>query len=220
VDALPGHLQRLPPSLDSQQAEVTRRSQRERILEAMSELVAERGYRGTTIEHIVRRARVARATFYESFENREACLLAGFDEAAEETRRRVAEATDGVEEWPDQVRAGLIALIDYVVAEPALARTCLVESMTVGPAALVRYEEALQSFTHYFARGREFRDDGAELPETLEDTLVGGIVWMLHQRLLHREVEQIPALLPTMLEFSLAPYLGEERAAGLAVAPA
>lgn len=200
--------------------EIALRSQRERILEAMAELVAERGYRSTTIEHIVRRARVARATFYESFDNREACLLAGFDEAVEETRRRVEEAVSEVGEWPDRVRAGLVALIDYVLAEPALARTCLVESMTVGPAALARYEQALQSFTHYLAGGREVRDDGAELPDTLEDSLVGGIVWMLHQRLLHDQVEEIPALLPTMLEFSLAPYLGEERAAEFAAAPA
>lgn len=58
--------------------------------------------------------------------------------------------------------------------------------------------------------------DPGDLPETLEDSLVGGIVWMVHQRLLRGEARQVPHLLPTMLEFALAPYLGEDRAAAVA----
>jgi hypothetical protein len=46
--------------------------------------------------------------------------------------------------------------------------------------------------------------------------IVGGVVWMVRQRLLRGEVEQLPELLPTMLEFALAPYLGEARAAEIA----
>jgi AcrR family transcriptional regulator len=220
VDALPGYLQRLPPGHDPQLTALASRSQRERMLDAIAELVAKRGYRGTTIEHIVKRAGVARSTFYENFDNREACLLAAFDAAVEETRHRILAATAGEREWPEQVRRGLLALIDSVVAEPALARTCLVESMTAGPDALARYEAALQSFTPFFARGREFCEEGEALPETLEDSLVGGVVWMIHQRLLRGQIEEIAALLPTMLEFVLAPYLGEERAAALAAGPA
>ena len=64
------------------------RDPRERILVAMAEIVAKRGYQGTTIEHIVKRAGVSRATFYEHFENREDCLLAGFADAAEELQTR------------------------------------------------------------------------------------------------------------------------------------
>ena len=194
------------------------RSQRERILAATAELVAKRGYRGTTVEHIVKRAGVARVTFYENFENREACLLSCFDEAAAEAESRIEEAATGEEEWPDRVRSGLVALIDYVVSEPALARTCLVESMTAGPAAMARYEQALQSFTPAFACGRDFSEHGDALPETLEDSIVGGIVWMIHQRLLHGEADEIRGLLPTMLEFALTPYLGEARAAQVAAA--
>jgi AcrR family transcriptional regulator len=189
---------------------------RQRILFAVAELVAKRGYHGTTIEHIVKRAGVSRATFYENFENREDCLLACFAEAEGEVRQRIAEAEAEASDWPEQVRAALVAFLGFVAANPALARTCLVESVSAGPAALESYEGALQSFAPLFRGGRGFRDAEGELPETLEDMIVGGVVWMVRQRLLRGEVEQLPELLPTMLEFALAPYLGEARAAEIA----
>lgn len=192
------------------------RAPRDRILAAMAEIVAKRGYQGTTIEHIVKRAGLSRATFYESFENREACLLAGFDEAAAELRRRTDAAAAAEKEWPLRIRAGLTAFLEFAAEDPALARTCLVESMTAGPPAMERYEQALAGFAPDFAHGRAFAAEAEELPETLEDSIVGGIVWMVHQRLLRSEVDQIPGLLPTMLEFGLAPYLGEQRAAEVA----
>jgi AcrR family transcriptional regulator len=216
VETLPGHLKRLPAGGDRFQAELLSHDQRHRILVAMAEVVAKRGYQGTTVEHIVKRAGVARATFYENFENREDCLLAGFAAAEAEARRRILAATELQDSWPEKVRVGLAGYLDYVVSEPALARTCIVESMTAGPAAMDRYEQALQGFVPLFRYGRTVAPPDRQLPETLEDSIVGGIIWMIHQRLLRGEVEQIPDLLPTMLEFALAPYLGEQQAATIA----
>lgn len=188
------------------------RDPRDRILVAMYEIVAKRGYQGTTIEHIVKRAGISRATFYEHFENREDCLLAGFADAEKELHRRTAEATKAGE-WPKRVRSALSTFVEYCASEPALARTCLVEAVTAGPIAMERYERALTSFTPLFREGRDHLDAAGDLPDDLEDLIVGGIVWMVHQRLLRNEVNEIPGLLPTMLEFALVPYLGEARAA-------
>jgi AcrR family transcriptional regulator len=195
------------------------RDPRDRILVAMYEIVAKRGYQGTTIEHIVKRAGISRATFYEHFENREDCLLAGFADAEKELRRRTAEAT-ATGEWPNRVRAALRAFVEYCTSEPALARTCLVEAVTAGPIAMEHYERALTSFTPLFREGRELLDAPGDLPDDLEDLIVGGIVWMVHQRLLRNEIGEIPGLLPTMLEFALVPYLGEARAAEVIAAEA
>jgi AcrR family transcriptional regulator len=192
------------------------RDPRERILVAMSEIVAKRGYQGTTIELIVKRAGVSRATFYEHFENREDCLLSAFADAAAELLRRMEGAADGETEWPDQVRAALAAFLDYAVSDPALARTCIVESVTAGPVALERYEQALRTFVPIFRQGRDIEEATGELPDELEDLIIGGLVWMVHQRLLRNEIDEIPGLLPKMLEFALVPYMGEKRAAALA----
>jgi AcrR family transcriptional regulator len=218
VETLPGHLQRLPAGEDRFQAELLSHDQRGRILVAMASVVAERGYHKTTIEHIVKRAGVSRGTFYENFDSRESCLLAGFEATVEEVRRLTAAAAASEREWPDQIRAALAAFLDFVVANPALARTCLVETMTAGPGPMLTYEQALQSFTPSFRRGREFLAEGGAVPEIIEESIVGGIVWMLHQRILHGDPEEIPELLPTLLEFALAPYLGAKRAAEIAAA--
>ena len=189
------------------------RDPRERILVGMAEIVAKRGYHGATIEHIVKRAGVSRATFYEYFDNREDCLLAVFDEAAVELQRRMKTAAAEADEWPDQVRAALAAFLEYAVANPALARTCIVESVTVGPVAMERYERALRTFVPLFRIGRKVGEANGELPDELEDLIIGGLVWMVHRRLLRNEIDEIRALLPTMMEFALVPYMGEQRVA-------
>ena len=57
------------------------RSQRRRILEAMVEVVAERGYPETRVVDIIERAGVSRKTFYELFADKEECFLAAYDHA-------------------------------------------------------------------------------------------------------------------------------------------
>jgi len=192
------------------------REPRDRILVAMAEVVAKRGYHGATIEHIVKRAGLSRATFYEYFDNREDCLLAGFDEAGRELRRRMETAAAEADEWPGQVRGALAAVLEYAVENPAVARTCVVESVTAGPVAMEHYERAMRTFVPLFRLGREVGEADGELPDELEDLIIGGLVWMVHQRLLRNEIEEIRALLPTMLEFALVPYMGEKRAAAIA----
>jgi len=192
--------------------------QRARLQGAMVEAVARHGYAGTTLRELVALAGVSKSTFYEHFENREACLLAGFEDAVDESRRRITGAAEREESWPEQLRAGLTALLDYIVEEPALARTCLVESVTAGPAAAELYESALQSAADALRPGRKYANPDLALPYTLEDSIVGGIVWMVVHRLQRGEAESIPDVLPTMLEFALASYLGESEASKLVAA--
>lgn len=55
--------------------------QRERIVAAAAETLAERGCSAITVEEIAGRAGVSRKTFYEHFEEREGCLIAALEEA-------------------------------------------------------------------------------------------------------------------------------------------
>lgn len=216
MEVLPGQLQRVPSGHDPGQIDALSRPPRERLLEAATELFAKRGYGGTTIEHIVKRAGVARATFYESFENREECLFTCVEDGFAAARREIATATAGAEDWPSAVAAGLAALVGFVVEEPAVIRTCLIESQTAGTEGMDRYDAGLQQFIPLLLPGRELAAGGEELPQTLEESLVGGVVWMIRKRILRGELDSVPTLLPTMIEFCLAPYLGDERAAQLA----
>src|ERR1700733_8540640 len=50
--------------------------QRVRILDAMAQVVAERGYQRTSITSVVANARISRVAFYEVFDDIEGCFLA------------------------------------------------------------------------------------------------------------------------------------------------
>ncbi len=74
--------------------------QRARILAAMTEVAAERGAGNVTVAHVVSRSGVSRRTFYELFDDREACFLAAFDDALQRIAVRVVGAY-GSETRPD-----------------------------------------------------------------------------------------------------------------------
>jgi AcrR family transcriptional regulator len=186
--------------------------QQARIVAAFCQEVAIKGYRGVTVADIVRRAGIARNTFYDNFASKEACFLAAQDYAVEEALRRVVEATSEVDGWQARVGAGLAAFLEYVAAEPALARACIVEAPAAGPAALARYEQSTQAFVPLFRIGRKVSPHAEELPDTLEETIVGGIFWIIYQRIVLGEAEQIEQLLPELLEFALTPYVGADAA--------
>ena len=71
----------------------------------------------------------------------------------------------------------------------------------------------MKQFAPLLKPGRELNPRRDQLPETLEDTLMGGVMWVVNQRLIGGETEKLRALLPETLEFVLRPYVGEEKAA-------
>lgn len=183
--------------------------QRRRITSALAEVVAERGYRDATVAEIVKRARIARNTFYDNFSSKEECFLAAFDRAVEETMQRVTaayETPDGG--WSGKVRASLAAFLEYVAGEPALARMCIVEALSAGAAAVDRYEAAIEGFVPLLRPGRELAPEGRVLPDTLEETVIGGIFWIVYQRIATGQTARLPGLTPQLTEFALTPYLG------------
>jgi AcrR family transcriptional regulator len=213
VRALPGKASRQPPGPQPVSRTAAAADQRRRILEATADLVAEHGYQAATIETIVRRAKVGYATFYKNFEDKGQCYLALLDAAYGVTAHRVQRAYEREDEWPDKVAAGLGGLFETIAEHPNVGRACVVEALTAGPEAVARHEAMLKGFVPLLKPGRELNPRRAQLPETLEDTLVGGVLWVINQRLVAGEAEALRGLLPETIEFVLRPYVGEDRAA-------
>lgn len=161
-----------------------------------------------TVADIVKRAGIARNTFYENFGSKEECFLAAQEFAMSAALEQVVTAAGSFESWPERVRAGLAAFLDYVAEKPALARTCMVEALAAGPAAVRYYEESQQAFVSLFKLGRDVSPHGDDLPATLEEAIIGGVFWILYQRLTLNQPEAISELLPELVEFALTPYLG------------
>jgi AcrR family transcriptional regulator len=214
VRALPGKENRQPPGPEPVSRDAAAADQRRRILAATADLIAEQGYQETTMEEIVRRAKVGYATFYKHYPDKEAAFLALLDAATDRTVSRVEEAYEREEgPWTDRVGAALGVLFADVAAHPAAARAALVEAVAAGPEAAAKHEAALKRLAPLLRPGRELNPRQAELPESLEETLAGGIVWVLGQRLIAGEADKLRGLLPETLEFVLRPYVGEDEAA-------
>jgi AcrR family transcriptional regulator len=112
--------------------------QRERILRAMMDVVAERGYAGASVELVVAEAGVSRRTFYGCFANRDECFRELLDLASARTLELVATAFTRDATWQDGVRSALVSVLAFLDAEPLLARVWLVESPAAGAWALER----------------------------------------------------------------------------------
>lgn len=188
------------------------RSQRERLLDAAIDVVAEKGYAKTTVADLTREAGISRTTFYEMYPDKEACFLAAYDAAADVLARRVAAAFEAEGEWPVRVRAGLEALLGSLAAEPAVARLALVDFGAAGPAAQRRYRAALQRMTPLFDEGRDFAPEGRRLPPNTSRMAIGAVVGLVADEIAAGRAEQLPDLLPDVHLAALSPYLGPEAA--------
>jgi AcrR family transcriptional regulator len=216
--SLPEHLQAKPAGRHRLSPEVRAEHQRERVLDAAIAVFAEQGYQGTTIDDIVAAAKVGVGSFYELFDNKPDCFVQAYERIAAAARERIAAAIPAEAAWPEQACAALRALLETIEAEPAPAKVALVEVQTAGPEALTRHEETVDSVIPLLARGRAENPALDELPSHLEEAIVGGLAWLLQQRLAQGEFEGVEAHLPDVLEIAVVPYVGREAVASLIAA--
>jgi AcrR family transcriptional regulator len=214
----PPELSRLPPGRHGLPREFVVHNQRERLIAGLAEAIAENGYAGTTIGHITRHAAVSRRTFYEHFSSKDECFVSAYDTVMEELRGRVSSAFDEQDDWPHAVRAGIAAMLEFLAAEPNLARLCMVEALVAGPVVVERYDAAIQSLVPYFEAGRDgcSAEVLARLSPTTEEALVGGMVSLISRRIIAGRTAELEALLPDLVEFTLTPYIGSAEAAKVA----
>ena len=140
-------LQRLPRGRHRLTREQVLASQRRRILGAVTEAVAQKGFARVTVADVIRQAGVSRETFYEQFTDKEDCFLAALDAAAATLlavlrgalERPAADPTERLEHLLD-------SYLTAVAAKPVLAKAYLIDAFGAGPAATRRRIELQQQF--------------------------------------------------------------------------
>ena len=214
----PPELSRLPPGRHGLPRDFVVHNQRERLIAGLAEAVAEKGYGGTTIADITRHAAVSRRTFYEHFDGKDECFVAAFDTVTEQLRERVEAAYKTADDWADGIRAGIGAMLAFLASEPNLARLAMVEALVAGPVVVKRYDAAVQTFLPYLTTGREGRSKAVldRLSDSTEEALVGGMVSLVARRIVAGQTDELESLLPDLVEFTLAPYVGNDEAARIA----
>ncbi len=172
--------------------------QRRRLLLAIGEVVVDRGLDGASVGAVCQRAGMSRRTFYELFEDREACFLAAFELAIDRVAHVVVGAYEqdpraagahgpraaGVRGWRERVRAALTVLLECFDAEPGLARLCVVETLRAGPAVLERRRQILELLAAAVDEGRRESKRGSGPVSLAAEAVVGGALSVIHARLL------------------------------------
>jgi AcrR family transcriptional regulator len=187
-------------------------SQRDRLLRAMVREVAERGYDGVSVSHVVNRAGVSRGAFYEEFAGKDEALFEAYDTMLDGLIERVQSSFSAGDAWPTKVRLALRVLLEELASNPEIARMATVEIPSAGPVAHQRYREGIERFLPFFRKGREYSGRGDELPEDAELMAVGGAEAIVFDEVVGGRVSRLPALLPDILFTLLVPYLGPEEA--------
>lgn len=205
----------LPAGRHGYSREQVAHHQRERLIAGLAEAVAEKGYTAVTLTDIVKHAKVSRRVFYANFEGKEQCFLAAFEVVLSHLHELVAEAVDGVDGWPQRAIAATRATLSFLSSEPDLARLCLVESRSAGPAVAARFNEAVGEMAPLLQRGRAERPEAARLPDSTEDSTIGSLVSLAYRKVVAGEAKQLEELLPDCAELVLLPYLGPTEAARL-----
>src|SRR6476469_6396431 len=103
--------QSLPRGRHGLPRELVVENQRARLVSATIETVAELGYGKATIAKVIKKAKISRRTFYESFSNKEDCYRAAYEASFEYLRDQTVAAVAATE-WPGSVRVGLEALLE------------------------------------------------------------------------------------------------------------
>ncbi|WP_158276619.1 TetR/AcrR family transcriptional regulator [Paraconexibacter algicola] len=130
-------------------------AQRARILDAISRVVAEKGYAAATVADVVRAARVSRGTFYGLFAAKEQCFLEAYAHGTDVLLARVREgARAGADstDWRGALRGGMTAYLGTLAHEPQFARTYLLEIHAAGPAAQIARDGVLRRFATEYQR--------------------------------------------------------------------
>jgi AcrR family transcriptional regulator len=144
-----GEVHQLPRGRHRLSREEVLASQRGRMLTAVAEAVAEKGFARVSVADIIKRAGVSRETFYEQFADKEACFMAALDAGAEAMLGGLRPALEPGERTPlHRLDSLLRAYLEVLSEEPAFAQAYLIGAYGAGPAATARRLELQQGFVN------------------------------------------------------------------------
>lgn len=178
-------------------------NQRVRMFGAMVEGVAARGYEGTSVAQLCRLAGVSKRTFYEQFENKDACLIAASERILRCVSARIEAAQRAEPDWESGVRAAIGALVRGVAEEQRAAGLVLLTLEPSGARAALPGDRARRGLERMVVEG--FRDApcGAALPPVFVKALAGGVERVVRKHVLKARASEVSTLAGELAEWAL-----------------
>jgi AcrR family transcriptional regulator len=202
---------RLPRGRHGLPREMVERSQRERLLAAVVRVTVAKGYESTTVADILAEAGVGRESFYELFDDKLDCMMAAHNVLFDSLEEQVCEAYLAEGPWPQRLRAGLAATLDWFASDPEVAHFTLVELSTVGPAFRPKFKAEFDRATRLLEEGAGEDGPKPELGQAYA-LAVGAALARIYEEIVLGRAAELPRLLPVLCYELLVPFLGEEQA--------
>jgi AcrR family transcriptional regulator len=193
-------------------------NQRERMLDAVANLTASRGYGELGVTDIAEEAAVSLSVFYSQFADKDDALLAAYELGHAKGLALVERAFAGQSDWRSAVRAGIVTLFRFLASEPAFAHLSLVDALTASSRTAERSRAGMRDFARMLLPGLEEAPRRARPPAVTIDAIVGGIFELCLHEAVEGRIEELPKLATDATYIALAPFIGAEEAAGVATA--
>lgn len=204
--------ERLPAGREDLPEPLVAHSQRERILVAMADSCASKGFGATTIADIVTPAGVSRATFYELFEDKEDCFQAAMELSLADAMERVVGAFSPQKPWAILVRDAAAAFLDLLASRPAFARMALVEAPASGLRAFEMYASGKRVLLSLLDRGRNEAVEDEAIPASAGRAALAGAESLVVGQILIGNTARLRELLPDIVYIAIVPFLGQKEA--------
>jgi len=186
----------------------------DRVLRALAAVVSERGYQETTVADVVERARTSQRTFYNSFTDKEAAMVAALDSGSAQMLAAALPAFRRANDWASSVYATQEAMFRFAAEEPEFGRLGAVGMYAAGPRALEQRETVTEGMEGLLVAGFELSPDA---PPLAPEAIGGALYAILYDFVNEKGPERLLELVPTAVYITLAPFLGAEEAYATAV---
>ena len=153
-------------------------AQRERLMIAVTELMAASGYRSLGVREISGRAQVSRAAFYQCFADKDECFYAAYERFIAVLVDRLVAALGAASDWEETLRGVVETYLSTLQSDLVVARAFQVEMDALGRPARQRRRDALVGLATLLKAERDRLFPGAE---AVPDSAYVGSVYALRQ---------------------------------------
>jgi AcrR family transcriptional regulator len=187
--------------------EALRKEQRELLFAAMVACCEQEGYEATSVADLLEASGLSRGTFYANFDDKLACFSAAENEIVRMAVGLVRQRLDGEVGGGSaeaRARAALETFVELVVAQPAAARLCLVESFGPGEVGAAPIRAAAETLTELGRRSLEEMPGGTGVPIELARAIIGGFYKVVYDRVESGRGAELPDLLPGLWDWAMS----------------
>jgi AcrR family transcriptional regulator len=186
---------------------------RERILTAVIELMAEKGYQALTITDLAQRAAVSLTTFYDRFDGKEDVVVAALRRSSSRLFEATAPVYEAEPDWPHAIGAAMHAFFALLASERPFAQFGGVDVHSGSRLVVDVRDRLLRAGQALIAEGYRERPGATRIAG---EAIAASIDALVFHHLTRKGAEHIYELAPRAVYLTLVPFVGPDEACTIA----